>query len=232
MKASDFAQWAGPRAAHIMENVVTAVTTVTAGKNPRVSAVFDQNGAVTTARISAVTAVTVPEPPSNPITPAAMRAAARPADGQVDDQRSSRGDHGNPEPSPTAFDKEPAAIVEHDAATPRGWAEGFATLDPDRPPADVPLRRWQQFVDDVGRFLDSGFAKKATAFGWGPFDLFGCDRDRPFARIDQQGLCWHIGGDRLVDLSENAAIIETWTGARQTWRRTPNAVGKVLAWEL
>jgi hypothetical protein len=63
-------------------------------------------------------------------------------------------------------------------------------------------------------------------------DLFGCDADRPFARIDQQGLCWLIAGYRLVDLSENAAIIETWTGARQTWRRRPNAAGRILAWEL
>jgi hypothetical protein len=96
----------------------------------------------------------------------------------------------------------------------------------------VPLRRWQQFIDDVGRFLDSGFAEKASAFGWEAFDIFGCDRDRPFARIDQQGSCWLIAGNRLVDLSENTAIIQTWTGQQQAWRRKPNAAGKVLAWEL
>jgi hypothetical protein len=59
--------------------------------------------------------------------------------------------------------------------------------------------------------------------------LFGCDRDRPFARIDRQGLCWLIAGNRLVDLSENAAIIETWTGARQTWWRKSSDIGRVLA---
>jgi hypothetical protein len=26
------------------------------------------------------------------------------------------------------------------------WAEGLARLDPDRPPADVPLNRWRQFL--------------------------------------------------------------------------------------
>ena len=133
---------------------------------------------------------------------------------------------------PVSSLEERAAIVEYGAAVPRSWAEGFARLDPARPPADVPLRRWQQFIDDVGRFLDSGFAEKATAFGWEAFDIFGCDRDRPFARIDQQGLCWLIAGNRLVDLSENTAIIQTWTGQQQTWRRKPNAAGKVLAWEL
>jgi len=128
--------------------------------------------------------------------------------------------------------QERAAIVEFDARIPRAWAEGFAQLHPDRPPAGVPLMRRQQFVDDVGRFLDDGFAKKAAVLGLGPFDLFECDADRPFARIDQQGLCWLIAGNRLVDLSKNAAIIETWTGARQTWRRKQSNIGRVLAWEL
>ena len=54
---------------------------------------------------------------------------------------------------------------------PRAWAEGFARLDPDRPPGDVPPKRWQRFVDDVGRFLDSPFCAVAAAIGWGPYDL-------------------------------------------------------------
>jgi hypothetical protein len=65
-----------------------------------------------------------------------------------------------------------------------------------------------------------------------PFDIFGCDRDRPFARIDQQGLCWLVTGNRVVNLFENAAVIQTWTGQRQTWRRKPSEPGRVLAWEL
>ena len=56
--------------------------------------------------------------------------------------------------------EERAAIVEYGAAVPRSWAEGFARLDPARPPADVPLRRWQQFIDDVGRFLDTGSPRR------------------------------------------------------------------------
>jgi hypothetical protein len=61
-------------------------------------------------------------------------------------------------PDPSAdTQKERAAIVEHDGGIPREWAEGFARLDPARPPSDVPLRRWQRFVDDVGLFLDSPF---------------------------------------------------------------------------
>ena len=63
-------------------------------------------------------------------------------------------------------------------------AKGFARLDPDRPPGDVPLKRWRRFVDDVKRFLDSEFCAVAVALGWGSHDLFGCDADRPFARVE------------------------------------------------
>jgi hypothetical protein len=125
-----------------------------------------------------------------------------------------------------------AAIVEHDGCVPRAWAGGFARLHPDRPPGDLPLRRWQTFVDDCGRFLHGGWAKKAATLGWEPHDLFGADRDRPFARIDCAGLLWLLNGDKLADLSENAATIETRTGARQTWRRKPVEPGRVLAWEI
>jgi hypothetical protein len=82
------------------------------------------------------------------------------------------------------------------------------------------------------RLFDGGFVERASVLGWTALDLFGCDRDKPFARIDRQGLCWLIAGSRLVHISENAAIIETWTGAQQTWRRKPHAPDRVLAWEL
>jgi hypothetical protein len=129
-------------------------------------------------------------------------------------------------------EEECAAIVEHEGGIPRAWAEGFSRLHPDRPPGDAPAKRWRTFVDDVGRFLDSPFCAVAAALGWTVFDLFGADRDRPFARIDHAGLLWLLNGDRLVALSENTATIETRTSARQTWRRKPGAAGRVLAWEL
>jgi hypothetical protein len=137
-----------------------------------------------------------------------------------------------PAPTFVEIEEERAAIIEHNGHIPCDWAEGFARLDPDHPPADVPLKRWQSFIDDIGRFLDSPFCSVARALDWGPLDLFGCDRDRPFARIDHMGLCWLIAGNRLVDLTDNYAIIETWTGARQTYRRELSAPGRVLAWEL
>lgn len=135
-------------------------------------------------------------------------------------------------PSWGETEEERAAIVEHDGNIPRTWAEGFARLHPDRPPGDVPSKRWLTFIDDIGRFLDSPFCAGAAALGWGPHDLFGCDRDRPFARIDQAGLLWLLKGDKLIALTENTATIARRTGARQTYRRQPSAPGRVLAWEL
>jgi hypothetical protein len=129
-------------------------------------------------------------------------------------------------------EEERAAIVQHDGNIPRDWAEGLARLDPDHPPGDVPLQRWQCFVDDVGSFLDSPFCAAAAALGWGPYDLFGCNREKPFARVDHAGLLWLLNGNKLVALSENTATIEMTTGPRQTWRRKPNQPGRVLAWEL
>lgn len=111
------------------------------------------------------------------------------------------------------------------------WGQSLARLDPDRPPSDVPLKRWQQFMGDAQLFLDR-WRGQAEALGWEPHDLFGCDPDRPFARIDQCGLLWLLNGARVVMLAENAAAIETPTGARQTWQRKPAEPGGVLVWDL
>jgi hypothetical protein len=56
-------------------------------------------------------------------------------------------------PAPSAdAQKERAAIVEYDSNVPREWAEGSARLDPDRPPSDVPVKRWQRFVQSPDRW--------------------------------------------------------------------------------
>jgi hypothetical protein len=128
---------------------------------------------------------------------------------------------------------ERAAIVEYDGGLPRTWAEGLARLDPNKPPGDVPLPRWLRFVDDCGRFLDAGWAERAAALGWGPLDLFGCDRERPFARIDHMGLLWLRNGGSVLELHRDRAILKTESGTLQTFYRRPLEVGRVvLAWEL
>jgi hypothetical protein len=125
-----------------------------------------------------------------------------------------------------------AGVPKRETSARVDWAEGLARLHPDRPPGDVPTKRWLRFVDDVGLFLDGPFCATAAALGWGPLDLFGCDRDRPFARLDQAGLLWLLNGSRFVALSENTATIKRPAGALQTYRRKPNGPGQALPWEL
>jgi hypothetical protein len=49
---------------------------------------------------------------------------------------------------------------------------------------------------------------------------------------DKQRLCWLLAATGWWDLSEVAAVIETWTGARQAYLRKPIKLGRVLAWKL
>jgi hypothetical protein len=128
---------------------------------------------------------------------------------------------------------ERAAIAEHDGGAPRDWAEGLSRLDPARLPADVSPRRWRQFIEDAGRFLDGGWAARAPALGWRALDIFGCDRERPFVRLDRAGLIWLINGGKLIAMTADSATIERQSGARQTYRRVsaePSCIA--LAWEL
>jgi hypothetical protein len=129
-------------------------------------------------------------------------------------------------------EEERAAIVEHDGGAPRSWAEALARLNPALPPCDIPLTRWLCFIDDCGQFLDDGWADRAVALGWRPFDLFGCDRFKPFARIDRMGLLWLLNGQKLLALAAESAAISTPSGGSLTFRRCPNEPGRVLAWEL
>jgi len=103
----------------------------------------------------------------------------------------------------TEAEEERAAIIEYDGGAPRAWAEGFARLDPNKPPGDVPPRRWLRFINDCGRFLNAGWAERAAVLGWGPLDLFGCDRDRPFDRVDHMGLLWLRSGGTIVAIGRS-----------------------------
>jgi hypothetical protein len=96
---------------------------------------------------------------------------------------------------------------------------------------DVPQRRWLQFLDDCGRFLDGGWAARAAALGWGPLDLFGCDRDRPFARIDHMGLLWLLNGRKLVALTADTATMQSDGGFRLTFHSKPKEPNRVLLWD-
>jgi len=123
---------------------------------------------------------------------------------------------------------------EFEGRAPRAWAEALARLDPAHPPRDVPRQRWVQFIDDCGRFLDSGWAQRAIWLGWAPINLFGCDRERPYAKVDQAGLLWLIEGRSLMALSHDIAVIGSPSegGQRHYRRRASKPRQNVMAWEL
>jgi len=253
MSANRFADW-GVRRALSNEIRVTRVTRVTSDANtsnsatsvvspPVTSDTFDRVTAVTTSEgvtlvtqpatgglrgidnhISGVTRVT----DVTPQTEEACDQSCRPPERASDDGPTSYAVGTAVDPAEL---EERAAIVQYEGDIPREWAEGFARLDPDQVPGDVPPRRWALFVDDVGRFLDGPFCRTAAHLGWGPYELFGADADRPFARIDQMGLLWLLKGNKLIALAADTAVIDV-SGQRLTYRRKPHQPGCVLAWEL
>jgi len=115
---------------------------------------------------------------------------------------------------------------------PVDWDDGLAQLDPDLPPRDVPPQRWRQLIEDCTRLRAEGVLDKAAELGWTAVDFFGCDAEKPFARIDQMGLAWLVTGCRVVMISVDAAILRAPTGAKQTFRRRPGGPGRVPVWEL
>jgi hypothetical protein len=129
-------------------------------------------------------------------------------------------------------EEERAAVIQYDGGATRTWAEALARLDRGRPPCDIPPIRWLRFIDDCGRFFDDGWAAFADRLGWGPLDLFGCDRTKPFARINRAGLLWLLNGRKLLALGADAAAIATACGGYLTIRRRFREPGGVVAWEL
>jgi hypothetical protein len=114
---------------------------------------------------------------------------------------------------------------------PPAWARDLLWVDAKRPPGDVPLDRWVQFLDDARRFVDEGWAHRAEALGWEPHDLIGCDGIKPYARIDRLGLIWLLNGRAVIAISRDTARICGATG-NLSFRRTPTDIGRVLPWNL
>jgi hypothetical protein len=115
---------------------------------------------------------------------------------------------------------------------PANWRAEIAGFDPDRPPRDVPQKRWRQLLEDCARLSGEGIFDKAIQLGWTEIDLFGCDRDKPYARVDQMGLAWFPNGGRILAMTASVAVIRTGSGAQQTFRRKPSGPGQILVWEL
>ena len=129
-------------------------------------------------------------------------------------------------------EEERAAIIEYEANAPRDWAEALAQLDRTKPPAEITHDRWLLFLDDCGRFLDGNWANCASALGWGPLDLFGCDRRHPLRQLSRAGLLWLVDGGKLIAMSAELAVVERDGRERRKYARLGIRSGLVLAWQL
>ncbi len=133
----------------------------------------------------------------------------------------------------TDAQEERAAIVEYDGGAPRAWAEALARLDPNNHPATC--RRGVGCVSlmtaAVFSTTDGPHARQLSAGGRSICSA-AIGSDRSLASITL-GLLWLLNGGTMVELHRDRAIIETESGARQTYRRRPVEVGRVvLAWEI
>ena len=90
------------------------------------------------------------------------------------------------------------------------------------PPLDFPASRWDRLRADLAAFVESPWRAEAERLGWSELDLFGVSADRPYTRIDALGLVPALDGCRIVELSGDAALLETPGGARQSFRRRPD----------
>jgi hypothetical protein len=83
-----------------------------------------------------------------------------------------------------------------------------------KPPALVPVERWQRCVADGKRFL-AKWGEQAEPLGWTSADLFGLhappERPHPsynrLSRYDCTGLCWLLEGREVIALTEATASI-------------------------
>jgi hypothetical protein len=249
MRVNRFADWVA-RTGQAAKTGVTGVTGVTPLSSPRISAALASSKAVTPAAEPGVTGVTgtaTPDPdagtgdasqtsPRDAVTPVTPRPNAGVTGKHEEYQSCSARYTCYTENQATSGDddfEERAALIEEGSGAPREWAEAFAGIDAGHPPEGIPEPRWRQFIDDGGRFLDQGWAYKAKALGWSPLELFGCDRSRPLARIDNTGLIWLMRGRRLLALTAETATIENRNAPPHKYRRCLNEPGRaVLAWEL
>jgi len=115
---------------------------------------------------------------------------------------------------------------------PQHWAREVVRLDPGLSPADIPPPRWEQLINDARQFLEDGWAAQAADQGWGPYDLFGCDAAKPYARVDRLGLVWLLDGRPVAALTDETATILTASGGHLTFRRRPIEPDLALAWTL
>jgi hypothetical protein len=123
--------------------------------------------------------------------------------------------------------------VEGDPVPP-DWRTGVAALCLAQAPRDVPAHRWQVFVTDCHRFMNSSeqWPERAAKLGWDAVSLFGCRSVRPVDHLGCAGLLWHLAGGKIIRLHEDWAMIAAANGAERFFHRRPVDPSVGLPWNL
>ena len=80
---------------------------------------------------------------------------------------------------------------------------------------------WRTVVNDTLVFVDCGQAAQAFALGWSAADLFGCDAQAPWHRLDRAGLMLLVQGREVSELTTAHAALKHRDGSVLRFRRVP-----------
>lgn len=114
---------------------------------------------------------------------------------------------------------------------PPEWSESCRRFLTKSAPKGFPAHRWEAAQRDAERFL-SVWGSEATRLAWTDIDVFGASSAAPWARVGMLGLVPLLNGDAVVELSADAAIIETASGSHLRYRRHFVDEGRICLWEI
>jgi TubC N-terminal docking domain len=132
-------------------------------------------------------------------------------------------------------DHVPAPVVDDqvDQDLPAEVADGVRAILAAEGAQGVPPHRWPQIQRDTWRLVQRRWLHTALDLGWSTADLFGCDQQAPWYRLDRSGLVLLLGGHQIVELSSAMATLRTRTGSVLRFRRRPPAEPPVaLLWDV
>ncbi len=92
----------------------------------------------------------------------------------------------------------------------------------DHPPpyqiGDVPLDLMPMLIADARR-VHRRYEAELLAKGWSIPAIYGCDVDRPWARIDRAGVVFFLRDRKIVVIDPDRVVIEDIDGSRLTHRK-------------
>ena len=115
------------------------------------------------------------------------------------------------------------------APVPEPIRAGIAKLRIMKAPRAVRADCWPRVVTDAVGLMESGWAARALAKGWGPLQLFGAVTD-PDGDLCSDGLAVWLAGRKITALLDGCIAVED--GAGRAYFNRHEQIGARLLWEL